>query len=65
MRIWQRQTNAYKAITPSGYMIKIEGTILEAFVTYPHPSSNCSGIGIEGAFGRDVILELYPLSTKP
>ena len=54
------KTNAYRAIIPSGYLLKTEGNILEAFVTFLHPKSKYSGPGTDGAFGRDVIIEFYP-----
>jgi sugar-specific transcriptional regulator TrmB len=53
-------TDAYQASVPSGYTLKTEGNIMEAFVTYMHTSSKYSGPGTEGAFGRDVIIEVYP-----
>jgi hypothetical protein len=54
------KTNAYKATVPSGYTLKTEGNILEAFVTFLNPLSKYSGPGTDGAFGRDIILEFYP-----
>jgi sugar-specific transcriptional regulator TrmB len=54
------KTSAYNATLPSGYIFKTQGNILEAFVTYLHPSSKYSGPGTDGAFGRDIILEFYP-----
>jgi sugar-specific transcriptional regulator TrmB len=54
------RTDAYKASIPSGFLLKTEGNIFEAFVTYLHPASNYSGPGTDGAFGRDIILELHP-----
>ena len=57
------KTSAYKATTPSGYILKTEGNVLEAFVTFIHSESKYSGPGTDGAFGRDVILEIYPPGT--
>lgn len=54
------RTNAYQVRVPSGCLLKTEGNILEAFVTYLLPTSKYSGPGTDGAFGRDVILEFYP-----
>jgi HTH-type transcriptional regulator, sugar sensing transcriptional regulator len=57
-------TTAYRATLPSGYTFKTEGNLLEAFVTYLHPTSKYSGPGTDGALGRDTILEFYPPKTK-
>ena len=54
------KTNAYIVHLPSGYTIKTQGNILEAFVTLYHPTSKYSGPGTDGCFGRDIIMEFYP-----
>jgi sugar-specific transcriptional regulator TrmB len=54
------KTNAYQIKVPSGCLLKTEGNILEAFVTYLHPTLKYYGPGTDGAIGRDVIMEIHP-----
>lgn len=54
------KTNAYVARLPSGYTLKTQGNVFEAFITFLHPLSKYSGPGTDGAFGRDIIMEFYP-----
>ena len=54
------KTLAYDMVVPSGYKLKNEGNIMDAFVTFLHPSSKYSGPGTDGCFARDVIIEFHP-----
>jgi len=54
------KTRAYKASTPAGYTMKVEGNNCPAFVNFLHSDSNYSGSGTDGAIGREVIIKVYP-----
>ena len=53
-------TSAISFVLPSGVKLLAEGTGLNAFVTFFHPSSKYSGPGTDGTIGRDVISTWYP-----
>jgi hypothetical protein len=54
------KTVNYSVNIPSGYTLKTESNIFDAFVTFLHPTSKYSGPGTDGGFGREVIMEFYP-----
>ena len=58
------KSGGYSVTLPSGYNLDTTFTWTEAFVTFLHPSSKYSGPGIDGAFGKDVIMEFYPPKDK-
>ena len=53
-------TSEISFVLPSGVKLHAEGTGLNAFVTFFHPSSKYSGPGTDGTIGRDVISTWYP-----
>jgi hypothetical protein len=57
-------TSEISFVLPSGVKLQAEGTGLNAFVTFFHPSSNYSGPGTDGTIGRDVVSTWYPPKWK-
>ena len=51
---------AYVLTVPSGYKVKVEGNVLEAFVTFYRPASKYSGPGTDGFITRDLIMTTTP-----
>jgi hypothetical protein len=49
-----------KIIGPLNRRITYEENILDAFVTFMHPSSRYYGPGSDGLLHRDVIITSYP-----
>jgi hypothetical protein len=52
--------SAISFVLPSGVKLHAEGTGLNAFVTFFHPSSKYSGPGTDGTIGKDIISTWYP-----
>jgi hypothetical protein len=53
-------TSSISFVLPSGVKLHGQGTGLNAFVTFFHPSSKYSGPGTDGTIGRDIITTWYP-----
>jgi len=51
---------AYVLTVPSGYKVKVEGNVLEAFVTFYRSASKYSGPRTDGFITRDLIMTTTP-----
>jgi sugar-specific transcriptional regulator TrmB len=59
----ETKSTAYSIVIPSGYKMKIQQNICDAFVLYLNPVSNYSGPGTDGCISKEVTIEYHTQPT--